>query len=212
MLGLHLLCPQELFSACVRTARLMLCPVLRSIAPEWLRQEGGEIGIFLCTVSRHLVGPVRIDHAPQCEIRIEQSRVAYRNNRFGPEKWRSLGKSVNPTISTCYQKVWAMRASLIFMVFQRDPPNPFYRRVNSRFKSRRPSALRMSSTRATDATRGDWRSSRQGHFVHAQRLSTWLPQIVMHNLTEAEGKIAKDVNCGHDLEHRQFGDGCQCVG
>jgi hypothetical protein len=53
---------------------------------------------------------------------------------------RSLGKSVNPTISTCYQKVWAKRASLIFMVFQRDHPNPFYRRVNrnSRFKSGRP--------------------------------------------------------------------------
>jgi hypothetical protein len=42
--------------------------------------------------------------------------------------WRSLGKCTNPTISKCHQEVWAKLASLIFKVFQRDNPNPFYRR------------------------------------------------------------------------------------
>jgi hypothetical protein len=31
------------------------------------------------------------------------------------------------------------------------------------------------------------------------------------DLAEAERKVGKDVDRGYDLEHRQFGDGCQSV-
>jgi hypothetical protein len=37
-------------------------------------------------------------------------------------------------------------------------------------------------------------SSRQRHFVDAQRFSVWLLQIVMYDLAEAEREVGKDVN------------------
>ena len=40
----------------------------------------------------------------------------------------------------------------------------------------------------------DWRSNRRGHFVDAQRLSTWLPQIIIHNLAQAERKVGQNVD------------------
>jgi hypothetical protein len=54
----------------------------------------------------------------------------------------------------------------------------------------------MPAHAASQATlRGNWRSMRQGHFVIApHRLPAWSPQIVVHDLAEAEGKVGKDVD------------------
>src|SRR5436190_21304952 len=55
-------------------------------------------------------------------------------------------------------------------------------------------------------------SGDQKLFVVPDRTSDWLLQIVVHDLAQAERKVSNDVDSGHDLEHRQLGDGCQSVG
>jgi len=42
-------------------------------------------------------------------------------------------------------------------------------------------------------------STRQDHFVDA-RMPVWLPQIVVHHVAEAERKVGKDVDRGHNLK------------
>jgi hypothetical protein len=72
-------------------------------------------------LSRRKTSPLGADPLSaerQCEHR---QRAAPRGEQTG---CGSPGKYVNPTISGCCRDVWAKRASLIFIVFQHDHPNP----------------------------------------------------------------------------------------
>jgi hypothetical protein len=77
------------------------------------------------TGSAHLASQRGAECRAACAINRLSSGVALpKRSRIVEYRgfWRSLGKPVKRTISTCYRKVWANRASLIFNVFQRDDP------------------------------------------------------------------------------------------
>src|SRR6185312_11503827 len=75
------------------------------------------------------------------------------------------------------------------------------------YRRSRPLDVRCSNKARPWTVTSSWRS----HRVGTQPLPAWLPQIVVHDIAEAERKVSKDVDRGHDLDDRQLGDGCQSM-
>ena len=55
------------------------------------------------------------------------------------------------------------------------------------------------------------RSNGQTLLFNAERFPGRLSQVVVHDFAEAESEIGAEVDCGNDIENRQFGDGRQGV-